>query len=90
MNSDDTWQRILDNSGHTFNLVKGKEFTYKARGRTIYLQPFVNRKISRSAIETGLSRAPLKRVSDVQDLSAPSYLFAILTDPRIVSNPLRK
>ncbi|MDX2468552.1 MAG: hypothetical protein QNL12_14650 [Acidimicrobiia bacterium] len=80
--ADRVWRQIVNHSGESFQQVRGKQFTYEARGRTIYLHT-TNRIISRAAVEKALSRWPLERVSDVQDLSAPSYLYAILTDRRI-------
>ncbi len=82
--AEDVWGRIVDRSGETFHQVRGKPFTYEARGRTIYLQT-TNRMISRKEIEKALKRVPLNTVTQLADLSAPSYVFAILTDGRIQS-----
>ena len=76
------WKRIVAHSNETFHQVRGKTFTYEARGRTIYLHT-TNRMISRTAIEHALQRTPLAGPKDVQDLSAPSYLYGILEDSRI-------
>lgn len=72
------WRRIVSHSGAAFHQVRGKPFTYEARGRTIYLHT-TNWVIGRAAVEQALTRMPLDRVSDLQDRSAPSYLYAILT-----------
>jgi hypothetical protein len=82
IDADRVWRLIVSHSGETFYQVRGKPFTYEARGRTIYLHT-TNRIISRSAVEKALQRAPLASVSVVADLSAPSYVFGILQDPRI-------
>lgn len=76
------WQRIVTHSGSEFQQIRGKPFTYTASGRTIQLHT-TNRMISRTAIEKALSRCPLDNTVAVQDLSAPSYIYALLTDPRI-------
>ncbi|MDF1597480.1 MAG: hypothetical protein P1T08_15485 [Acidimicrobiia bacterium] len=82
MNTDAVWRRIVNHSGHTFHQLRGKPFTYEARGRTIYLEA-TNRMISRTAIEKALERVPLENTVVVQDLSAPSYIYGILMDPRV-------
>ncbi|WKZ81911.1 MAG: hypothetical protein QY307_07345 [Acidimicrobiia bacterium] len=79
---DTVWRRIVHHSGQECRQIRGKPFTYRARGRTIYLDT-TNRMISRTAIEKALTRVPLRSTSDVQDLSAPSYIYAILMDKRI-------
>ena len=76
------WRRIVSHSGQTFHQLRGKRFTFEARGRTIYLHT-TNRMISRTAIEKALERVPLENTVAVQGLSAPSYIYGILTDPRI-------
>lgn len=82
MDAEKVWVRIVNHSGSVFHLKGGKPFTYQARGRTIYLDT-VNRVISRAVIEKALRRVPLQTTSAVQDLSAPSYIYGILMDPRI-------
>jgi hypothetical protein len=42
--------------------------------------------ISRTAIEKALQLVPLPNTRTVQHLSAPSYIYAILMDPRIRGN----
>lgn len=83
--SDRVWTRILRHAGDEFHLVRGRPFTYQARGRTIHLDT-TNRMISRTAIERALERVPLTATTDVSDLSAPSYVYALLTDTRIKGN----
>lgn len=84
IDSDGVWARIVRLSGETFNQKSGKVFTYEARGRTIYLHT-TNRMISRTAIENALALVPLENTVPVQHLSAPSYVYGILMDPRIRS-----
>ena len=85
MNADAVWSRIVGHSGSTFHQLRGKPFTYEARGRTIYLHT-TNRVISRTAIEKALSLVPLPNTKVVQHLSAPSYIYGVLMDPRIRAN----
>lgn len=82
MDVDAVWNRIVAHSGKPFRQMRGKEFTYSARGRTIYLHT-TNRMISRTAIEKALMRVPLENTGAVQDLSAPSYIWGLLMDDRI-------
>lgn len=82
VDSDKVWNRIVRSSGETFRQLRGKPFTYEARGRTIYLQT-TNRMISRTVIEKAFERVPLTNTAVVQDLSAPSYIYGILMDKRI-------
>lgn len=79
---DAVWRRIVHHSGHEFRQIRGMPFTFRASGRTIYLDT-TNRMISHTAIEKALTRVPLRSTSDVQDLSAPSYIHTILMDKRI-------
>ena len=79
------WRRIVSRSGAIFNQDRGRPFTYEARRRTIYRHT-TNWVIGRAAVEQALICMPLDRVSDLQDLSAPSYLYAILTDDRIAAS----
>lgn len=85
MNAEAVWRRIIRHSGSTFHQIRGKPFTYEARGRTIYLHT-TNRVISRTAIEKALRLVPLPNTRAVQYLSAPSYIYAILMDPRVRGN----
>ena len=47
--------------------------------------PVTNRLLPRSQFARAFERAPLGGPGQLQDLQGPSYLFAILTDPRIVT-----
>lgn len=85
VDQDSVWRRIVAHSGETFFQIRGKPFTYSARGRTIYLHT-TNRMISRAAIEKALTFVPLKNTVAVQHLSAPSYIYGILMDQRIRSS----
>ena len=82
IDAESVWTRIVDHSGETFYQLRGRPFTYQARGRTIYLDT-TNRMISRTAIEKALERVPINGPGEVHDLSAPSYIFGILMDDRI-------
>ena len=79
---DEVWQRILTLHGETFYQKRGKPFTYAVSGNS--LKPSTtNRQLPRSHFAQAFTRAPLHGPGQLQDLQGPSYLFAILTDPRI-------
>ncbi len=84
---DTVWQNIQRRAGETFHQVRGKAFQYEAhRG---YLKPSTtNQNISRSDFERAFAHRPLRNVRHVNNLGVrgPSYVFAILTDPRIAGN----
>jgi hypothetical protein len=84
VDGDDVWRRIERHAGHEFRQVRGKPFTYWMRGpRTITLDT-TNRSISRAAVDRALARWPVEGPGALQDISAPSYVYALLADPRIL------
>lgn len=82
MNTNLVWERIVEHSGDTFYQIRGKAFTYDASGRTIRLHT-TNWSIPRSAIDEALTMVPLLNTTVVQHLMGPSYIYAILSDPRV-------
>jgi hypothetical protein len=79
---EEVWPRVLSLAGEEFRQKGGKPFTYIAHDNYIELET-TNRNISRTAMVTALQRVPLKGPGDVQDLTAPSYIYGILMDPRV-------
>lgn len=79
---DDVWPRIKSFAGQTFRQKGGKEFTYRAGDNYIELAT-TNRNVSRAAFAKALERVPLDGPGQVNDLSAPSYIYAILMDDRV-------
>jgi len=80
----DVWNRILKNEGETFRQIRGKTFTYTVVANSLKLST-TNRSISKKTIEQALEFLPLENTTPLQNLQAPSYLYAILTDKRITS-----
>jgi hypothetical protein len=79
---DEVWQRIVALRGETFYQKRGKPFIYTISGNS--LKPSItNRQLPRSHFARAFARRPLDGPGQLQDLQGPSYLFAILTDPRI-------
>jgi hypothetical protein len=81
---DAVWRRIAAFQGHTFRQRRGKPFTYVVSGGCV-VPSTTNRLLPRSQFARAFERAPLGGPGQLQDLQGPSYLFAILTDPRIVT-----
>ena len=81
--ADVLWNRIIACSGEVFRQQRGKPFTYSVSGDTVYLDA-ANQDLSRRQIAEALSRMPLAGPDDLSDLSGSRYIYAILTDRRIV------
>ncbi|MGH9509681.1 MAG: hypothetical protein ACRD2M_07080, partial [Terriglobales bacterium] len=84
---DTVWQNIQRRAGETFHQVRGKAFQYEAHQGYLKLST-TNRNISRSDFEKAFAHRPLRSVQQINGLGVqgPSYVFAILTDPRIAGN----
>jgi hypothetical protein len=79
---DEVWQQIVTLCGETFHQKRGKPFTYAVSGNS--LKPSTtNRQLPRSHFAQAFARVSLDGPGQLHDLQGPSYLFAILTDPRI-------
>jgi hypothetical protein len=81
---DVVWRRIVAFAGETFHQRKGKAFTYAIAGGCV-VPGITNRRLSRSQFARAYERAPLRGPGQLQDLQGPSFLFAILTDPRVAA-----
>jgi hypothetical protein len=76
------WAAIERHAGETFHQVRGQAFTYRLQGAGIV--PSTTRyRIPRSAFDRALERLPVTGPGELNDLRGPSYLYAILMDPRI-------
>jgi len=77
------WSRIVAHQGETFHLLKGQAFTYRVEGNAV-VPSTTQVKIHKSQFAKALSSVPFKKVADVpKDVFGPSYVYAILMDPRI-------
>jgi len=79
---DEVWSRIVRHEGQQFRQIKGGEFTYTISGNTL-VPSRIDRNIARSQLEAAYEFAPLQNTVPIQNLQAPSYLYAILMDTRI-------
>ena len=83
---DDVWERIKEHQGQKFRTVRGLPFKYKVEGNGVRFSRHgrrIHQILSRTEIEKALARAPLKHPVEIKDLRDSSYLFALLSDPRI-------
>lgn len=77
------WSRIIRCSGEVFQQQRGKSFTYSVSGDIVYVDT-ADDDLSRRQIAEAFDRMPLTGPDDLRDLSGSRYIYAILTDRRIV------
>ncbi len=76
------WERLRRHQGETFMQIGGNEFTYSVEqdriipSRTDWFFP-------RNQIAEAVSLMPVANTVPLQHLYGPSYLYAMLMDPRI-------
>ena len=76
------WQRIIALEGSTFRQLRGREFAYRAHATYLELDR-TNHNVPRNHIEQAVKRMPLSGPGQLSDLRAPSYIYAIIMDPRV-------
>ena len=85
MDFDELWQRIRDRAGEEFYELAGKRFTYTVDENSLqpstHEQPIPRRQFQR-AWESGLL-GNLRQLRQEFGQRQHSYIFSILTDPRI-------
>jgi hypothetical protein len=83
------WERIKAHQGQEFRTLKDKSFSYELDPNGLIAWPRKRHPTPRSLphgdFERARRRRPLQDPSQLSDLEGPSYVFAILTDPRIAS-----
>ena len=80
------WARILAHQGQVFHQAKGQAFTYEVVGNAL-VPSTTKARIYKSQFAKALEHVPFGKVSDVPpDVFGPSYVYAILMDPRIRQN----
>jgi hypothetical protein len=80
---DELWNNIRAHAGEEFQTATGRPFTYEAHEG--YIKPNrAEQNISRSDFEKAYDLAPLQNPGQISKVvRGPSYVYAILTDPRI-------
>lgn len=83
MSIHEVWSRIAAHAGEPFHTKTGIPFSYHISGQWVVLEN-TNRSIPYRDFETALALSDL-RITNLQklNLQGPSYLYGIITDPRI-------
>ena len=80
---EEVWARIVKHEGEEFHTKKGLPFTYEIRGE-VFFPSRTDDQISKSDFEKTLECVPFAGPSVVNRLvRGPSYVWAVLHDPRI-------
>lgn len=81
------WERIAAHRGEEFHTVRGEPFSYDVHGNILVPRPQKGqptpRQLPRGDFEKAWARRPLSGPGQIKDLQGPSYIYGILTDPRI-------
>ena len=90
----EVWKRILQNEGEVFKTKRGVSFTYTVKEDMIIPHPeeptkrFYSDEVMRfkkTHVEKAITKIPIKSYNElVNILSIPIWLYAILTDTRII------
>lgn len=78
----EVWARIQAHAGEIFSQLRGGAFSYSVTADHV-IPDRTNHQIPKSHFARALSLLPLDNTMAVQDLRGPSYIYAILSDPRI-------
>ena len=84
--SESGWRRIESHQGEEFKTVTRLPFTYAVEGAGIWFfrdGRRINRKLTRTQVDTAIARCPLRSTTEIKDLMDYSYLFVLLMDARI-------
>ena len=79
---DSIWEKVKLHQGEIFHTVRGLEFSYRVSGETV-IHTRSKETLSRSDFEKAVRLAPQKPSDLHNDVAGPSYVYAIITDPRI-------
>lgn len=79
------WERIKQHKKEEFHQIRGQSFTYEII-HDVVVPSTTNQHLAKSQFKRAAELLPLKNTVPVQHLRGPSYLYAILMDPRISQN----
>lgn len=80
------WRSIAAHAGEDFTTVKHVQFRYTLAGDSIRIEReghAINQALGQSEFRKAWKRWPVSGSAQLQDLRGPSYIFAILSDPRV-------
>ncbi len=81
------WMNIRKNEGEQFHTKTGIAFVYKITGNSVQPIPVNGSKIfpiSQAVLEKSMKLMPFNNTVPLQKFRAPSYIYALLTDKRII------
>lgn len=79
---EEVWYSITAAEGREFQQVRGQKFMYTLSGE--YVIPNTTKiRIPKRYFEKAWNRMPVSGPGKINDLIAPSYLYAILSDSRV-------
>ena len=79
---DSIWEKVKQHQGEVFYTTTGLEFTYEVVDEKV-IHSRSKATLSRSDFEKAVLLNPQKASDLHNDVSGPSYVYAIITDPRI-------
>lgn len=82
---ENVWQQIVSLNGEEFSTKTGRPFAYDVSSGGVALRN-TNRVLPKSHFAEALSRLPVSGPGALNDLQGPSYIWAILNDPRIATS----
>lgn len=82
INIETLWARLADHEGDAFTQIRGGTFSYSL-SHTALRPDRTDWAIPRTHFEEALALVPLKSTVAVQHLYGPSYIYAVLMDPRV-------
>ena len=80
------WQSIIAHAGEGFFTIRRQPFQYKLSGESVWIERDghpINQALAQSEFRKAWKRWPVQGPGELQDLRGPSYIFAILSDPRV-------
>ena len=84
---EDVWKQLIEHSGQTFYLKGGDPFTYAVMGNLLYPSR-TDYHISKNDVQKAFELIPIEGPGRLRDIvRGPSYVWAILTDKRIINKP---
>lgn len=83
MTTQSIWDKIKQHEGEIFYTVRGKELVYRVIDDKEIAHNRTSVRISRKDFEKALAIHPQSTASLHDIVTGPSYVYAIITDPRM-------
>ncbi|SHJ50584.1 hypothetical protein [Pseudobutyrivibrio xylanivorans] len=87
MDAKKAWENVILHEGETFKTVSGLEFTYTmSREKNSFKTSRTNYSLGKTNFEKACALMPAENTKFLSDngVRGQAYVFALLTDPRIV------